>query len=141
MAWTAELLDFSKTESMIVATVAFEDKATGERVVRKVSGDNLDADQLAAQCQRIIESFEARDVAMPTLAKGPIALPRDAKPTEEQAKEDAAIFFEKLVKLRALQKALADGLIKADDADLAALTADVKATFLPEYSFDPRMRG
>ncbi len=81
MTWKASLMKpVEKRDGNVVATVKFSSDA-GESFVQEVMASDLTETSLAAFCQRVVLSREARDRSFDGLsAKQPgiIRLPRDA---------------------------------------------------------------
>lgn len=146
MPWTSELVSFELKGFMVHAVVKFTNSDTNEEIIDSgIFGNDLNADRLAAQVERRVIVLEERDAAAATLVAGPIVLPRDKVLTpEEQAALDARIaadlFFAKLANLNALKVQVEKGIIKPDDAAIAAAADEVKSLFLPEYAKDSRFQ-
>lgn len=83
MAWKAELLEVTKNEGNVVASVKFTNDTDGETFDFSVRGNDLTPDSLALYCENTIKVREQRDasfLALQQIAKGLIELPRDKKP-------------------------------------------------------------
>jgi hypothetical protein len=133
MAWTAHLDAFTKdpTSGNIVATVSFTDGTS--TMTQQIPGNNLDAPTLATFCTNFINTLQARDAAITTLAVGPI-VSAALTPAQIAAND----FFAKLAVVRGLRKQVTEGFLLAADPSIAVAVAAAKLAFLPIYMTDPR---
>lgn len=138
MSWVRTLDKVGAKDGNVVATVTFTSDS-GEVITRVIPGNDLTPERLAAFCDGFVAVLEVRDASLAAftdLVGKPIP-PGKTPSTDEQ---EAKSFFEQLAKLNALTVSVEKGLTKADDQDLADLTASVKAAFKPEYTTDVRFR-
>ena len=143
MSWTAELKSVVKQRDTVTVTIAYTDGKETIEYSEKINGFPGD-DYVQRRARNVIRDLENLDRFATSQTLGPIDTSVEPEPEPEQPSEAEvakALFFEKFAKLNGLKAALEKGLIKADDATLAALTAEVKAAYLPEYAEDYRIKS
>lgn len=136
---------------LVVGKLVNTDTGDEIQLPNHIFGNDMTAERLSQQAQRIIVAVEERDAAIADLGAKvtlgqAITLPRDKVPTkDEQAAIDAAIaataFFAVLADLNAMLAQQAKGL-KVDETALAAIQEQVKLALSqhPEYAKDVRFR-
>lgn len=131
--WQAKITDKKVNKGVVNVTVKFTDGSTTFDESFIISGFN-DPDGVRKLAQSILDNLNNAQAYADALVIGDIA------PIVKPDTTAIDAFFEKYKKFRALQVSVQGGFLKPDDADLVALTSDIKAILIdkPEYQDDVR---
>lgn len=126
--WIANLVKTEVIKDYLNATVNFSDGTPSHEYQPDFTVTSLN--ELKNKCRNTIEQLTALYALENTLVKGPI----DYANTTTQKEIDERHYRDLLFKWREVQQDIANSLIKADDASVVQLQADLKAAYKPEYS-------
>lgn len=145
MGWTADVKNVTTNGLNIVPTVDLVKSETGEKQTITIPGNNLTNEEIAWQCQRLVELLEDRDAKLGAIKTGIVTLPRDAPAGSPLAVARAARiaaddFFVKLNVLNNLRVQVDKGLLQATDQSVVDARTAVRAAYKPEYQSDSRFR-
>lgn len=133
MSWSAALTSVTTQGGNVVPSVTYTNSVTNETQVIPYNSNNITPAQLANQVAAYIDILNNRDASAAALSAGPITPVPFVQPPAS-----ADNFFALLNTLKQVQRAVAYGLLAANDPSVTAAIANAKAAFLPVYMSDPR---
>jgi hypothetical protein len=126
--WTAKVISVEKQpENPINIKVTVEFESGAEKIQRVTFGNDITDAIIASFVKANIVALEARDAALPNVTPGPVSVPPDLPPSDQQKFVIAAN------DLARLNQRVALGVVKAGDQEVLDALDLAKSLYQPGF--------